>query len=53
MGRLLLHMKKRNGTIQGGTRQKLSAGDIVRIPLASHTNSSSTARTSSLTSLLR
>jgi len=24
--------EKRNGTIQGGTRQKLSAGDIVRIP---------------------
>ena len=24
--------EKRNGTIQGGARQKLSAGDIVRIP---------------------
>jgi mannose-6-phosphate isomerase-like protein (cupin superfamily) len=24
--------EKRNGTIQGGVRQKLSAGDIVRIP---------------------
>ncbi|PYU44854.1 MAG: hypothetical protein DMG56_01925 [Acidobacteria bacterium] len=24
--------EKRNGTIQGGTRQKLSAGDVVRIP---------------------
>jgi mannose-6-phosphate isomerase-like protein (cupin superfamily) len=24
--------EKRNGTIQGGTRRKLSAGDIVRIP---------------------
>jgi mannose-6-phosphate isomerase-like protein (cupin superfamily) len=24
--------EKRNGTIQGGTRQKLTAGDIVRIP---------------------
>jgi mannose-6-phosphate isomerase-like protein (cupin superfamily) len=24
--------EKRNGTIQGGTRHKLSAGDIVRIP---------------------
>jgi len=24
--------EKRNGTIQGGTRQKLSPGDIVRIP---------------------
>jgi mannose-6-phosphate isomerase-like protein (cupin superfamily) len=24
--------EKRNGTIQGGTRQKLAAGDIVRIP---------------------
>jgi mannose-6-phosphate isomerase-like protein (cupin superfamily) len=24
--------EKRNGTIQGGTRQKLSVGDIVRIP---------------------
>jgi len=24
--------EKRNGTIEGGTRQKLSAGDIVRIP---------------------
>ena len=24
--------EKRNGTIQGGTRQKLSTGDIVRIP---------------------
>jgi mannose-6-phosphate isomerase-like protein (cupin superfamily) len=24
--------EKRNGTIQGGSRQKLSAGDIVRIP---------------------
>lgn len=24
--------ERRNGTIQGGTRQKLSAGDIVRIP---------------------
>lgn len=24
--------EKRNGTIQGGTRQKLSAGDIVHIP---------------------
>jgi mannose-6-phosphate isomerase-like protein (cupin superfamily) len=24
--------EKRSGTIQGGTRQKLSAGDIVRIP---------------------
>jgi len=25
--------EKRSGTIQGGTRQKLSAGDIVRIPV--------------------
>lgn len=24
--------EKRNGSIQGGTRQKLSAGDVVRIP---------------------
>ena len=24
--------EKRNGTIQGGTRQKLSAGDVVRVP---------------------
>jgi mannose-6-phosphate isomerase-like protein (cupin superfamily) len=24
--------EKRNGSIQGGIRQKLSAGDIVRIP---------------------
>lgn len=24
--------EKRNGTIQGGTRQKLAAGDVVRIP---------------------
>jgi len=24
--------EKRNGTIQGGSRQKLSAGDVVRIP---------------------
>ena len=24
--------EKRNGTIRGGTRQKLSAGDVVRIP---------------------
>jgi mannose-6-phosphate isomerase-like protein (cupin superfamily) len=24
--------EKRNGTIQGGARQKLSAGDVVRIP---------------------
>ncbi len=24
--------EKRNGTIQGGTRQKLSTGDVVRIP---------------------
>jgi len=24
--------EKRNGTIQGGVRQKLSAGDVVRIP---------------------
>ena len=24
--------EKRNGTIQGGTRRKLSAGDVVRIP---------------------
>jgi mannose-6-phosphate isomerase-like protein (cupin superfamily) len=24
--------EQRNGTIQGGTRQKLSAGDVVRIP---------------------
>jgi mannose-6-phosphate isomerase-like protein (cupin superfamily) len=24
--------EKRNGTIQGGTRQKLSVGDVVRIP---------------------
>jgi mannose-6-phosphate isomerase-like protein (cupin superfamily) len=24
--------EKRNGTIQGGTRQKLTAGDVVRIP---------------------
>lgn len=24
--------EKRNGTIQGGTRQKISAGDVVRIP---------------------
>jgi mannose-6-phosphate isomerase-like protein (cupin superfamily) len=24
--------EKRNGTIQGGTRQKLSPGDVVRIP---------------------
>lgn len=24
--------EKRNGSIQGGTRQKLSAGDIIRIP---------------------
>jgi mannose-6-phosphate isomerase-like protein (cupin superfamily) len=24
--------EKRNGTIQGGTREKLSAGDVVRIP---------------------
>jgi mannose-6-phosphate isomerase-like protein (cupin superfamily) len=24
--------EKRNGTIEGGTRQKLSAGDVVRIP---------------------
>jgi mannose-6-phosphate isomerase-like protein (cupin superfamily) len=25
--------EKRNGTIEGGTREKLSAGDIVRIPV--------------------
>jgi mannose-6-phosphate isomerase-like protein (cupin superfamily) len=24
--------EKRNGTIEGGVRQKLSAGDVVRIP---------------------
>ena len=24
--------EKRNGTIEGGTRQKLSAGDVVRVP---------------------
>jgi mannose-6-phosphate isomerase-like protein (cupin superfamily) len=24
--------EKRNGTIQGGTRQKLAAGDVIRIP---------------------
>jgi len=24
--------EKRNGTIQGGVRQKLAAGDVVRIP---------------------
>jgi mannose-6-phosphate isomerase-like protein (cupin superfamily) len=24
--------EKRNGTIQGGTRQKLSTGDVVRVP---------------------
>jgi quercetin dioxygenase-like cupin family protein len=24
--------EKRNGTIQGGVRKKLSAGDVVRIP---------------------
>jgi mannose-6-phosphate isomerase-like protein (cupin superfamily) len=31
-GETVAHHEKRNGTIQGGTRQKLSAGDIVRIP---------------------
>jgi hypothetical protein len=32
--------EERNGTIQGGIRQKVSPGDIVRIPPASHTKSS-------------
>jgi mannose-6-phosphate isomerase-like protein (cupin superfamily) len=31
-GELLEPHEKRNGTIQGGVRQKLSTGDIVRIP---------------------
>jgi mannose-6-phosphate isomerase-like protein (cupin superfamily) len=31
-GELVEPHEKRNGTIQGGVRQKLSAGDVVRIP---------------------
>jgi len=31
-GETIAPHEKRNGTIQGGTRQKLAAGDVVRIP---------------------
>ena len=31
-GDLVEPHEKRNGTIQGGIRRKLSAGDVVRIP---------------------